>query len=108
MELVNEPALDGSLVFYMDSGCFLSRWPTLWLRAAQDEDMCVLEDPRQDNAHWCHDAFIKKLYVSEEEKKDKQIWAGAMVFRAGAPRVINLFREAWTYGLTRAPPLCFL
>jgi GR25 family glycosyltransferase involved in LPS biosynthesis len=100
-QLVNESTLDGSLIFYMDSGCFLSRWPTPWLRAAQDEEMCVLEDPRQDNAHWCHDAFMKALAVTEDEKKEKQIWAGAMIFRAGAPKVIRLFKEAWVYGQMR-------
>ena len=100
-EVANETTLDGSLVFYMDSGCFLSRWPTPWLRAAQDEEMCVLEDPRQENAHWCHDTFMKTLAVTEGEKKEKQIWAGALVFRSGAPTVIRLFREAWVYGQMR-------
>jgi GR25 family glycosyltransferase involved in LPS biosynthesis len=97
-DLMKEETFKGKIIFYMDSGCFLSRWPTQWMRNVQENDICVLEDPRQDNAHWCHDVFCKKLSVSEEEKKAHQIWAGAMMFRLGSEKVNKYLEEAWKWG----------
>lgn len=97
-DLQKNETLKGKMIFYMDSGCFLSRWPTSWMRKTQENDICVLEDPRQDNRHWCHDVFCKKLNVTEEEKNAKQIWAGSMMFRLGAPKVTEFLNEAWKWG----------
>ena len=97
-DLQKDESLKGKMIFYMDSGCFLSRWPQTWMRKAQENDICVLEDPRQDNAHWCHEAFCKKLNVTEEEKKAQQIWAGAMMFRLGSKKVTDFLEEAWKWG----------
>jgi alpha(1,3/1,4) fucosyltransferase len=97
-DLQKDPSLQGKIIFYMDSGCFLSRWPVQWMQSAQASDICVLEDSRQDNAHWCHETFCKKLSVTEEEKKAKQIWAGAMIFRLGSQNVTAFLEEAWKWG----------
>ncbi len=97
-DLQKDSSLQGKIIFYMDSGCFLSRWPVTWMRKTQENDICVLEDPRQDNGHWCHDVFCKKLNVTEEEKSAKQIWAGAMMFRLGSQKVREYLDEAWKWG----------
>ena len=95
--LANDPAYNNRMIFYMDAGCFMCRWPTKWLLAAQKDDICFLEDSRQTNEQWCHKNFCDALRVTDEEKKDKQIVAGILIFRAGSPIVKKIFNEAWEW-----------
>jgi GR25 family glycosyltransferase involved in LPS biosynthesis len=91
----SDPALKGRLVLYLDAGIFCSRWPQEWLQLANQEGVCVLEDPRQINDQWCHDVFKQKMKMTEEEKQAHQIVAGILAFRAGSPQANVLFSEAY-------------
>jgi GR25 family glycosyltransferase involved in LPS biosynthesis len=97
-----DPTLAGRPALYMDAGTTLCRWPRAWLSAARSAGVAVLEDPRQDNEHWCHAEFRQALAVTGEELKAKQIWAGSIAFVGGAPLACKLFWEAWTWGQKRA------
>ena len=57
--MVNNADYKDRLVFYMDAGCFLCRWPTEYLRLVQENDICVLDDEEQTNVQWCHDTFCE-------------------------------------------------
>ena len=85
----------------MDAGTTLCRWPRAWLAAARSGGVAVLEDPRQDNEHWCHAEFRQALAVTAEELAAKQIWAGSLAFMGGAPLACRLFSEAWFWGQKR-------
>lgn len=95
--LVNDPTLTGRMILYLDAGCFMSRWPVAWLKAATTSNLCFLEDSRQTNAQWCHEAFCSALNVTDAEKSANQIVAGILAFRAGAPVPTALFTEAWKW-----------
>ena len=99
--LANDVNLAGRMIFYMDAGCFMCRWPTEWLIKAQETDICFLEDNRQTNEQWCHQTFCTLLNVTADEKKKNQIVAGILVFRAGSEKVKHLFSEAWVWGQNR-------
>ena len=101
-EAVADPALAGRPVLYMDAGTTLCRWPRVWLSAARQAGVAVLEDPRQDNEHWCHTDFRKALAMTGAELATKQIWAGSIAFVAGSPLARQLFGDAWTWGQKRA------
>ncbi len=103
--LATDPALAGRMILYMDAGCFMSRWPVAWLKAATANDICFLEDPRQTNLQWCHEAFCSALAVTESEKSANQIVAGILAFRAGADVPVALFTEAWKWAQNR-PVIC--
>lgn len=92
----------GKMVLYLDSGIFMSRWPTDWLYVAKEKGLCVLEDPRQKNEQWCHSEFCQALSVTQLEKADQQIWAGAIAFEAGHSLATKIFTEAWSWGQKRA------
>ena len=100
-ELSHDSELTGKMIFYMDAGCFLCRWPTTWMLKAQNANICFLEDKRQKNRHWCHDTFCNIMKVTDEEKDAQQIVGGILIFRSGAPRVMRLFEEAWKYAQIR-------
>jgi len=100
--VVADPKLAGRMIFYMDAGCFMSRWPGVWLQKAQEKDICFLEDPRQLNGWWCHAEFCRQLAVTDSEKAAKQIVAGILAFRAGAPKPTALFTEAWALAQKRS------
>ena len=99
--LAHMPQLENKMIFYMDAGCFMCRWPTDWLLTAQSSDICFLEDPRQTNEQWCHKDFCDALKVTEEEKRDKQIVAGILIFRAGSPKAKSIFKTAWEWAQQR-------
>lgn len=99
--IASDPQAKGSLCLYLDSGIFMCRWPRDWLYIAKERGLCILEDPRETNDRWCHDTFCKELSVSEAEKKQQQIWAGAIAFECGHPLAINVFNEAWALGQKR-------
>lgn len=91
----------GRLVMYADAGVFISRLPKTWLQITQEEDICLLEDPRQINRDWCSSTFCSKLNVSDLEKDSQQLWAGCMAFVCGSPKSISLFDEAYKYSRVR-------
>lgn len=93
-ELMSESKLAGKLVLYMDAGVSMCRWPRAWLHAAR-QGVCLLEDPRQINRSWCHEAFIRHLSVTDSELGEQQLWAGAIACLAGSPAATALFAEAW-------------
>ena len=89
-----ESALDGSMVLYMDVGTFLCRWPKDWMLVAQANDVCFLEDPREENARWCSPEFCRALACTEAELAAQQIQAATIYFRAGSPKATRIFSEA--------------
>jgi GR25 family glycosyltransferase involved in LPS biosynthesis len=89
------------LAFYMDSGVFLSRWPTNWLKIVEEEGVCLLEDPRQKNREWCSETFCRKLQVSEDEKNSQQVWAGCFSFKVGHPLPTKLINQAHEWSKVR-------
>jgi len=72
------------------------------MRVAQQEGVCFLEDPRQENNVWCTEAFCKAINVTEREREAKQIWAGSAYFRSGDPLSVNFFTEAYRLGQIRS------
>ena len=99
-ELMGEAKLAGKLLLYMDAGVAMCRWPRAWLAAAR-QGICLLEDPRQTNASWCHDAFIRRLSVTSSELAEQQLWAGAIACLAGSPIAKTFFAEAWKLATVR-------
>jgi GR25 family glycosyltransferase involved in LPS biosynthesis len=93
-ELMSESKLAGKLLLYMDAGVSMCRWPRAWLHAAR-QGVCLLEDPRQVNRSWCHEAFIRHLSVTDSELGEQQLWAGAIACLAGSTAATALFTEAW-------------
>ena len=100
--LSHEVALQNRMVFYMDAGCFMCRWPTEWLLKAQANDICFLEDSHQTNEQWCHKEFCDALAVTQEEKRDRQVVAGILIFRAGSAKAKALFAAAWEWAQKRS------
>lgn len=88
------------IIFYMDAGSFLCRWPTEYLRLVQENDICVLNDEEQYNEQWCHDTFIKGVNVTQDELEKNQIVGGIMAFRA-SKKATKFFDEAWSLGQRR-------
>ena len=99
-ECMGEAKLAGKLLLYMDAGVMMCRWPRAWLAAAR-QGVCFLEDPRQTNKSWCHEAFIKGLAVTDSELAEQQLWAGAIACVAGSPVAKTLFAEAWKLAQVR-------
>ena len=93
--------LSNKMVFYMDAGAFMCRWPSDYLRLAQENDICVLEDEQQFNEQWCHETCVRRMNISSSELKKNQIVGGIMCFRAGAEKVKDYFNEAWEYAQQR-------
>jgi GR25 family glycosyltransferase involved in LPS biosynthesis len=100
-ELANDPTLTGRMILYTDAGSFMCRWPTAWIFKAQKEDVCLLEDPREENRRWCSKEFCAALSVTEEELDAKQRLGGLVAFRAGSEAARGLFTEAYTLALRR-------
>ena len=96
-----DTSVSGRLVLYMDSGVFLSRLPKSWLQIVEENGICLLEDPRQENRRWCHAAFCQALNVTESEKDSQQIWAGCLAFKAGDAVAKQLFSEASVWSKRR-------
>ena len=100
-ELVQEAALQNTLIWYMDAGSMIVRWPSAWLQKAADNGLCMLEDKEQKNEQWCHMEFCARLSVTPEEKAAQQVVGGIMAFIGGAELPWNVFTEAWMYGQQR-------
>ena len=100
--VVNDPTLDGSMAFYMDTASVLLRWPSEWIDCAQRNGVSLLEDSTQINRHWCHRAFCDALTVTEKELDAQQIIAGLCLFVPGHPIAHRLFNEAYTLACNRA------
>jgi alpha(1,3/1,4) fucosyltransferase len=89
------------MVFYLDAGGFMCRWPSEYLRIAQEHDICVLEDSEQYNEQWCSDQCKNIMKISANELNQHQIVGGIMAFRAGSEKSKNYFNEAWNYAQNR-------
>lgn len=99
--LSHDVTFKNRMIFYMDAGCFMCRWPSEWLQIAKKNDICFLEDPDQTNDQWCHETFCNILNVTEKEKKEHQVVAGILIFRAGSVKVMELFETAWAWAQKR-------
>lgn len=99
--LVNRAELSGKLIMYLDAGAVLCRWPLEWMFKAQQDGVCCLEDPRENNDRWCSPIFCDLLKVTDEEREQKQITAGLLCFRAGHERAIKFFGDAFKYAQIR-------
>ena len=95
-ELARRAEIKGRMILYSDAGSFLCRWPRSWMLKAQVEDVCLLEDEREENRRWCSESFCSVLRVTEAELDAKQRLGGLMCFRAGSDKAITLFSEAYT------------
>jgi GR25 family glycosyltransferase involved in LPS biosynthesis len=100
-DLVKDMALTNTLVWYMDVGSIIIRWPEEWLNVASENGICMLEDKEQKNDQWCHATFCEKLAVSDSEKFAQQIVGGIIAFLGGASLPWSLFTEAWKWGQQR-------
>jgi alpha(1,3/1,4) fucosyltransferase len=101
-ELVQEEALQGTLVWYSDAGSIHVRMPTEWLEIAGKEGLCMLEDREQKNDQWCHTEFCQRLGVTQEELQAQQVVGGIVSFVAGSPLPWKVFTEAWVYAQQRS------
>jgi len=100
-DIVNNPLLKDKMIFYLDAGGFMCRWPSDYLRLAQQHDICVLEDDEQYNYQWCSEQCKNIMKISASELQEKQIVGGIISFRAGSKTAIDFFNEAWTYAQQR-------
>ena len=101
-ELVKEDGLKSKLIYYIDTGCMMVRWPRAWLNEVVEHGISVLEDSEQKNKTWCHAEFRKALGVKGEELEDQQIWAGMMAFVGGHHKAKALLEEAWIWAQKRS------
>ena len=100
--VAHDPTIQkGTLVFYMDAGSVLLRWPTEWVEQARRSGVSFLDDYRQQNRSWCHAEFCRELQVSENELAANQIAACLVLFVAGHPNACRLFSDALTIGQKR-------
>jgi GR25 family glycosyltransferase involved in LPS biosynthesis len=100
-DIVNNTLLKDKMIFYLDAGGFMCRWPSDYLRLAQKNDICVLEDDEQFNYQWCSEPCKRIMKISSSELEEKQIVGGIMSFRAGSKIVKDFFNEAWSYAQQR-------
>ena len=98
---VTNPSLQGSLCIYIDTGCIVSRWPTVYARNAIEHGISVLNDHTQINKHWCHSVFNAKLSVTEEELASNQTVGGICAFVAGNKKAVEYFTMAYELGTDR-------
>jgi GR25 family glycosyltransferase involved in LPS biosynthesis len=89
------------MIFYLDAGGFMCRWPTEYLLKAQDNDICVLEDEEQFNEQWCSEKCKQIMNIKSSELNEHQIVGGIMAFRAGSEAAKSYFNEAWKYAQNR-------
>jgi GR25 family glycosyltransferase involved in LPS biosynthesis len=99
--IVNRQSLAGRMILYLDAGCVLCRWPVQWMLKAQENGICCLEDPRENNDRWCGPTFCDILKVTDEEREHKQITAGLITFRAGHELPRRFFEEAFVLAQNR-------
>ena len=99
--MASRPDFKDKMIFYMDAGAVLCKWPMEWMRAAQENGIALLEDPRQENERWSSEAFCDAMNVTDEERKAKQIWAGSAYFRSGSELATQFFAEAFRLGQIR-------
>jgi len=93
--IVNRESLKGRMCMYFDAGAVLCRWPVAWMLKAQEQGICCLEDPRENNDRWCGPTFCDILKVTDVEREQKQITAGLVTFRAGHELPTRFFAEAF-------------
>lgn len=95
-DLVQEKALENTLIWYMDSGSILVRWPTEWFEKVTQSTICFLEDSEQFNNQWCQKSFCEALRVTNSELAQKQIVGGILAFLGGAEQPWKIFTEAFS------------
>jgi alpha(1,3/1,4) fucosyltransferase len=100
-DLANDASLAGKQIIYIDTGVFVCSEPKEWMRVAKEKGICFLEDEQQKNRPWCHEEFCSALQVSESEKEDQQLWAGAQCFISGHPVAKEFFDETWKWAQKR-------
>ena len=99
--LCKDESLKGHLVWYFDAGCMYVCWPGKYIQSVITNGICVLEDSRQKNDQWCHEAFCKYVGVTKAELDGQQIWAGSLAFVAGSALATELFEKSWVLAQVR-------
>lgn len=85
----------GAVCLYLDAGIFMCRWPIDWMNIANEEGICMIQDPYETNNRWCHKAFCDHLQVTDAEKAENQVLGGICSFVIGHRKPMRLFKEAW-------------
>jgi GR25 family glycosyltransferase involved in LPS biosynthesis len=100
--IVKEKALAQTLVWYMDCGSIIVRWPEqLFTTTVNSGGLCMLEDPEQKNDQWCQESFCRILNVTKNELAAQQLCACTLAFVGGAKLAWTVFTEAWKYAQIR-------
>jgi hypothetical protein len=68
-DVVNDAAVSGRLIFYMDVASTLVKMPDEWIATAKLHGVSLLDDCRQKNRKWCHTQFCDILKMTEEENQ---------------------------------------
>jgi GR25 family glycosyltransferase involved in LPS biosynthesis len=100
-DVATSAELAGSMAMYIDAGAFLCRWPKEWMLTAQASGLCFLEDSREENRRWCSPAFCAAMKLTEPELAAQQRLGGLVMFRAGAPLAMRVFKESLELGKRR-------
>jgi GR25 family glycosyltransferase involved in LPS biosynthesis len=100
-QLVQEIALENTLIWYMDAASVIVRWPSEWFTGVFQTGICMLEDPEQKNDQWCMPSFRSRLAMTPEELRSNQVVGGIMAFIGGAVLPWKVFTEAWVLGQQR-------
>lgn len=98
--LASDPSLLGRLVFYMDCGTILVRWPNEWLEYSRRAELSLLEIT-ETNRNWCNPSCFSILEVTEKEKDSRQLLGGIALFKSGSSNAIDFFREAYKVACIR-------
>jgi alpha(1,3/1,4) fucosyltransferase len=99
--MATRPDFKDKMIFYMDAGAVLCKWPMEWMRVAQADGLACLEDPRERNERWCSEAFCSVVNVTDDERAARQIVGGLMYFRSGSELATQFFAEAFRLGQIR-------
>lgn len=100
-QLVQEAALENTLIWYMDAASVIVRWPSEWFNNVFESGICMLEDPEQKNDQWCQPSFRARLMMTPDELAEHQVVGGILAFIGGAVLPWKVFTEAWVLGQQR-------
>lgn len=98
--LASDPGLLGRLIFYMDCGTTLVRWPNEWLEHSRQNDLSLLETTFI-NRQWCHNTLCSILQVTEEERDSMHVAATIALFKSGSPKAVDFFSNAYKISCMR-------
>ena len=97
-ELCSEKGLEGQLLQYTDAGASWLSLPEELLRTASSEGLALLYDSSQVNRNWCSERIVQEMNITESELEQNQNYGGFITFRAGHPKAVAFFAEAFAWG----------